>query len=97
MIEKSATISPLDEGRLNEAIDLVFKTGLDTREEVEHHLRDLGAYYIALDQSDKIIGVIGWYQDNVNYANEAMGKNFPAPKLIGWVFSRLKKNIAARG
>lgn len=76
-------IQKLTKERFNEAVELVLKADLDTREEIEHHLEHLDAHYIALD-GDKIVGVIGWYQDNVNYATEAMGRKFPGEEAY-WV------------
>lgn len=77
------TITSLTKKRLSEAVQLVLNANLDTREEIEHHLQHLGAHYIA-SENDHIIGVIGWYQDNVNYANTAMGDKFPGPEAY-WV------------
>jgi len=77
------TIKPLIKNLFKEAVDLVLKAKLDTREEIEHHLKHIDAHYVALDKG-KVIGVIGWYQDNVNYANEAMGNKFPGEKAY-WV------------
>lgn len=76
-------ILPLTQDRFVEAVNVVFDAKLDTRDEIEHHLKELHAHYIALDQ-DRVIGVIGWYQDNVNYATEAMGDKFPGDKAY-WV------------
>lgn len=76
-------IIPLTQERFKEAVELVLRAGLDTREEIEHHLEHLDAHYITFD-GDKIIGVIGWYQDTVNYATEAMGDKFPGPQAY-WV------------
>jgi len=46
-------------------------------------LEHIDAHYIALDNK-KIIGVIGWYQDNVDYATRAMGDKFPGENAY-WV------------
>jgi predicted N-acetyltransferase YhbS len=81
MIE--ATIVPLTKDRLEEAVNVVLNAHLDTKDEIEHHLQVLNAHFIALD-NDQVIGVIGWYQDNVNYANEAMGDKFPGENAY-WV------------
>ncbi|MCJ7740215.1 GNAT family N-acetyltransferase [Candidatus Microgenomates bacterium] len=66
-----------------EAVNLVLKAKLDTKEEIEHHLIHIDAHYVALDKG-RVIGLIGWYQDKVNYANEVMGKKFPGEKAY-WV------------
>ncbi len=77
-------IVPLTKDKFEEAIGLVLKSELDTREEIEHHLKHLYAHFIAVDKTNKIIGIIGWYQDNVNYANQAMGDKFPGVNAY-WV------------
>ena len=76
-------IIPLTQKRIHEAINVVLKAKLDTREEIEHHLQHIDAHYIAI-HSNKIAGVIDWYQDNVNYATEAMDDKFPGPDAY-WV------------
>ncbi|OGG07957.1 hypothetical protein A3D05_00200 [Candidatus Gottesmanbacteria bacterium RIFCSPHIGHO2_02_FULL_40_24] len=76
-------ILPLTKTKLNEAVKLVLAAELDTREEIEHHLEHINAHYMALD-GEKVVGVIGWYQDNVKYATEAMGDKFPGEKTY-WV------------
>lgn len=76
-------INKLNKQKLAEAVNLVLNAKLDTREEIEHHLQHIDAHYVALDK-DKVVGVIGWYQDTVNYANEAMGEKFPGPEAY-WV------------
>lgn len=82
---KNYSIQPLAKDRFVEAVDLVLSAKLDSREEIEHHLRDLDAHYVAIDdESRKVIGVVGWYQDNVHYANEAMGDKFPGEEVY-WV------------
>ena len=70
------TILPLTKDTHKQAIQVVLDAELDTKEEIEHHLEHLDAHYIATD-GNKVVGVIGWYQDSVNYANEAMGDKFP--------------------
>jgi predicted N-acetyltransferase YhbS len=77
-------IISLTKEKFQEAVDLVVAADLDTREEIEHHLEDINAHFVALNANDKIIGVIGWYQDTVNYANEAMGDAFPGEDAY-WV------------
>jgi GNAT superfamily N-acetyltransferase len=76
-------IQPLTKELFNEAVEVVLKAGLDTKEEIEHHLQNIDAHYVALDKG-KVIGVIGWYQDNVHYATEAMGDKFPGEDAF-WV------------
>lgn len=82
-MNKKITIRPLTKKLFKEAVDLVLKAGLDTREEIEHHLQHINAHYVAIDNGG-VIGVIGWYQDNVNYANKAMGDKFPGEDVF-WV------------
>jgi predicted N-acetyltransferase YhbS len=77
------TIKPLTKEQFEEAVGLVLRAELDTREEIEHHLEEIHAHYVAMD-GEKIVGVVGWYQDNVNYANEAMGDKFPGEEAF-WV------------
>ncbi len=76
-------IKPLTQAQFKEAVELVLRAELDTREEIEHHLKVIEAHYVAMD-GDKIVGVIGWYQDNVNYANKAMGDKFQGEEAY-WV------------
>src|SRR5437870_2407999 len=75
-MDSKIKIIPLTENTFNDAVNLVLAAELDTREEIEHHLNHIHAHYIAVD-NNKVIGVIGWYQDNVNYANDAMRDKFP--------------------
>jgi|SRR3990167_293135 len=89
-------IESLTKERLDEAIDLVFNAGLDTREEILHHLEHLDAHYIALE-NNKIIGVIGWYQDDVDYAIEAMGDKFPGENAYWVGFFVVDKNHRSKG
>lgn len=63
--------------------DLLFSLGLDSREEIDHHLDEMSQYYVALE-GDKVVGVVGWYQDNVNYAKAAMKDSFPGEDAY-WV------------
>ncbi|MFH0863992.1 MAG: GNAT family N-acetyltransferase [Candidatus Gottesmanbacteria bacterium] len=95
-INKQIKIEKLTEKRFNEAVNLVLVANLDTREEIEHHLKHLDAHYIALD-NDKIVGVIGWYQDNVHYANEAMGDKFPGEEAYWVGFFTTDKNYRRQG
>jgi len=79
-----------------EAIDLVLRSELDTREEIEHHLEHLDAHFIAL-KDDRIIGVIGWYQDNVNWATEAMGDKFPGEEAYWVGFFTVDQEFRGKG
>jgi len=69
-------IVPLSQAKFEEAVNLVLKAGLDSREEIEHHLKHLESHFLSLDRQ-KIVGIIGWYRDNVYYASTAMGDKFP--------------------
>ena len=89
-------IQSLTKDKFKEAVDLVLKAELDTREEIEHHLEHLDAHYIALDKN-RIVGVIGWYQDTMNYATEAMGNNFPGPEAYWVGFFVVDKEYRAQG
>lgn len=89
-------IISLSKGRFDETVQVVLNAELDTREEIEHHLQHLEAHYIAIDQ-DKVVGVIGWYQDNVNYANEAMGEDFPGEEAYWVGFFAVDKKYRFRG
>ena len=90
------TIRRLTKERFEEAVNLVLKAELDTKEEIEHHLKYIDAHYIALDKG-RIIGVIGWYQDNVNYANEAMGDKFPGEEAYWVGFFTVDKKYQQQG
>ncbi len=76
-------IRSLSKETYSAASDLLLELGLDTREEINHHLDELKKYYVAL-VGGVVIGVIGWYQDNVNYAKPAMGDKFPGEEAY-WV------------
>lgn len=89
-------VTKLDRKQLSEAVDVVMRAELDTREEVEHHLEHLSAHFVAMD-GDKVVGVIGWYQDNVNYANEAMGDKFPGEEAYWVGFFAVEKEYRGRG
>lgn len=96
MTNKNITIAQLTRERLNEAVDVVLEAELDTRQEIEHHLEHIDAHYIALD-GDNVVGVIGWYQDNVNYATEAMGDKFPGTEAYWVGFFAVLKKYRGRG
>lgn len=89
-------IIPLSQNRFNEAVSLVLKAGLDTKEEIEHHIQHIDAHYVAV-YGDKTIGVIGWYQDNVHYADEAMGTNFPGDEAFWVGFFVVEKEYQGEG
>lgn len=89
------SIIPLTKDRFSEAVDLVLAAELDTREEIEHHLEHLNAHYIALVK-DKIAGVIGWYQDNVNYAKAAMAAKFPGEEAYWVGFFAIDKKLQGK-
>lgn len=76
-------IQPLKKTLFEKAVDLVLAAKLDTKEEIEHHLIHLDAHYVTL-AGNNVIGIIGWYQDNVNYATSAMGDKFPGESAY-WV------------
>lgn len=76
-------IVSLTRNTFRQSSELLFSLGLDSREEIDHHLEQMSQYFVALE-GEEVIGVIGWYQDNVNYAKEAMGKLFPGESAY-WV------------
>lgn len=89
-------ILPLTKERFDEAVDVVLRAELDTREEIEHHLKHIDAHLISMD-GEKIAGVIGWYQDNVNWANEAMGDKFPGLEAYWVGFFAVEKKYRGKG
>lgn len=89
-------VSPLTKDKLDEAVEVVLRAELDIREEIEHHLKHLEAHYVAMD-GDKIVGIIGWYQDTVNYATEAMGEKFPGPAACWVGFFAVEKKYRGKG
>lgn len=89
-------ILPLTTDRFNEAVGVVLRAQLDTREEIEHHLQHIDAHFVATD-GEKIVGVIGWYQDNVNWANEAMGDKFPGEEAYWVGFFAVEKEYRGKG
>jgi len=90
------TIKPLTKKLFKQAVNLVLKAELDSREEIEHHLIHIDAHYIALYKG-KVIGVIGWYQDNVNYATKAMGNKFPGEAAYWVGFFVVDKKYRGQG
>lgn len=95
-MEQEFKVTPLTQERFDEAVQLVLDAELDTREEIEHHLQHIDAHLVALDK-DKVVGVIGWYQDNVNYANEAMGNDFPGEEAYWVGFFAVDKKYRSKG
>lgn len=95
-MNKYIKIDRLTKERFAETVEVILKTGLDTREEIEGHLKHIEAHYLALDK-DKVVGVIGWYQDNVNYAHEAMGDKFPGKKAYWVGFYAVEKKYRGKG
>ncbi len=93
---KQSNICQLTEKYFDEAVNLLLSLKLDTREEIEHHLRDVKAHLIYLDKG-KVIGVIGWYKDTVNYATEAMGDKFPGEDAYWVGFFGVKKEFQNQG
>ncbi len=87
---------PLVKEKLKDAIEVVVRANLDTREEIEHHLSHIESQYVAID-NDKVIGVIGWYQDNANYASEAMGTLFPGQNAYWVSFFAVDSEYQGRG
>lgn len=95
-MENDIMIIPLTQARFNEAVELVFNADLDTRDEIEHHLNHIDAHYVAL-AGNKLIGVIGWYQDNVQYATDAMNELFPGEDAYWVGFFAVDKNYRGKG
>ena len=89
-------ITPLTRQFFQSAVDVVMRAELDSREEVEHHLLHLEAHSIAI-YNDKVIGVIGWYQDNVHYADKAMGDKFPGVDAYWVGFFAVEKEHQGKG
>lgn len=89
-------IIPLTNQLLVEAVELVLNANLDTREEIEHHLEHVDAHYIALSEN-KVVGVIGWYQDNVHYASATMGDKFPGEEAFWVGFFAVEKTYQGKG
>ena len=95
-METSFQIIPLTQELFKDAVDVVMRAELDTREEVEHHLQHLDAHFVAIEDG-KVVGVIGWYQDNVQYADEAMGDKFPGEEAYWVGFFAVDKNYQKKG
>jgi GNAT superfamily N-acetyltransferase len=90
------TFQTLIENYYQEAVNLLLLLDLDTKEEIEHHLNDMNAHIICLN-GDELIGIIGWYKDNVNYANEAMGDLFPGEDAFWVGFFGIKEEYQKQG
>jgi predicted N-acetyltransferase YhbS len=69
---------------------------LDSKEEIEHHLIDMDAHLVCLNKG-KVVGVIGWYKDTVNYARSAMGDYFPGEDAFWVGFFGVKKGFQGQG
>jgi len=89
-------IIPLTKDRYKEAVEVVLRAELDSREEIEHHLQHIDAHFVALD-GDKIVGVIGWYQDNVHWADKAMGDKFPGVEAYWVGFFAVEREYRGKG
>ncbi len=77
------TYAPLTQNLFDDAVSVVLRAQLDTKEEIEHHLSHTDAHIVALD-GNTVVGVIGWYQDTLHYADGAMGEQFPGEDAY-WV------------
>ena len=79
-----------------ESVQLLVDLELDTREEIEHHLEEHEKHTVATSDG-KIIGVVGWYQDNMNYASQAMGNQFPGENVYWVGFFGVEKSWQGKG
>lgn len=95
-MENDYQIVQLDRKNFHDAVDVVLRAKLDTKEEIEHHLQHLDAHFTAIKEGT-IIGVIGWYQDNVNYADQAMGDKFPGEEAYWIGFFAVDENYRRKG
>lgn len=95
-MDKSIKILSLTQNKFDEAVEVVLRAELDTKEEIEHHLQHLDAHFIVME-GEKVVGVIGWYQDNVNWANEAMGVKFPGEDAYWVGFFAVEKEYRGKG
>jgi len=89
-------INPLTHDQFANAVEFVVQAGLDTKEEVEHHLKHLDAHYVAVSNNN-VVGIIGWYQDNVHYSDKAMGNKFPGEQAYWVGFFAVDKNYQNKG
>ncbi|MGH7204302.1 MAG: GNAT family N-acetyltransferase [Candidatus Levyibacteriota bacterium] len=89
-------IIPLPQDKFADAVSVVLKADLDSKEEIERHLRHLDAHYIAIDAKN-IVGVIGWYQDNVKYATDALGDLFPGEEAYWIGFFAVEQKYRGQG
>ena len=92
----SIKIVPLTKTTFEDAVQVVLNAKLDTRVEVEHHLTHTEANFIAKD-GEKVIGVIGWYQDKEDWATEAMGHRFPGTEVYWVGFFAVDQKYRGRG
>lgn len=86
----------LSQNYFEESVQLLLDLELDIREEIEHHLTDMDAHLICLD-GNAVVGIVGWYKDNVNYANEAMGDLFPGEDAFWVGFFGVKSEYQNKG
>lgn len=96
MISNKIQIVPLTDEKFAEAVQLLLKANLDTQSEIEHHLQHLEAHYLAMFNKN-VVGVIGWYQDNVDYATKAMGSKFPGIEAYWVGFFAVAKGLQKKG
>ena len=89
-------IVSLTQDRFPGAVSIVLRANLDTKKEIEHHLQHLDAHVIPLE-ANKLVGVIGWYQDNVHYADRAMGDQFPGEEAFWVGFFAVDKDYQGKG
>ena len=93
---KDPNIQPLTKIFFSESVNLLLDLELDTKEEIEHHLVDMDAHLIYLNKG-KVVGVIGWYKDTVNYAKKAMTDRLPGEDAFWVGFFGVKKEFQNRG
>lgn len=86
----------LTHNHYEESVQLLLDLDLDTREEIEHHLADMDAHLICLEDG-KVVGIVGWYKDNVNYAKDAMGNLFPGEGAYWVGFFGVKYEYQKKG
>lgn len=82
-------ITPLTQETKKSALDLVVANQVWSRDQARgffnRSLKQNRGNIFVISQNNKVVGLIGWYQDNGRWAGKSLGDLFPKGKDIYWV------------
>lgn len=82
-------IQPFTQATKKSALDLVVANQVWSRDQARgffnRSLKQNRDNIFVIVDNDRVIGLIGWYQDNGRWAGKALGSLFPKGKDIYWV------------